>query len=102
AATATLGDLYLRQGHLAEAERIFQEVLQREPDNTAAHAGLERLTDMQERQEREVRPLDARQLLAGFRPGPRGEGEAGARARKVHLLSRYLERLRQRSPRDVS
>lgn len=102
AATATLGDLYLRQGHLAEAERIFREVLQREPDNAAAHAGLERLLDLQERREREARPLDARRLLAGFRPGPGDTGEAGARARKVHLLSRYLERLRQGSPRDVS
>jgi tetratricopeptide (TPR) repeat protein len=102
AATATLGELYLRQGHLAEAERIFREVLQREPANAAAHAGLERLTEIQERQEREARPLDARQLLAGFRPAPEDVGEAGARARKVHLLSRYLERLRQRSPRDVS
>lgn len=102
AATATLGDLYLRQGHLAEAERIFREVLQREPANAAAHAGLERLTEIQERQEREARPLDARQLLAGFRPGPRDVGEAEVRARKIHLLSRYLDRLRQGSPRDVS
>ena len=42
AATATLGELYLRQGHLGEAERIFREVLRREPDNAAAREGLAR------------------------------------------------------------
>ncbi len=39
-ATATLGEIYLRQGHRDEAERIFREVLRREPDNAAAREGL--------------------------------------------------------------
>ncbi len=41
AATATLGEIYLRQGHLGEAKRIFDEVLRREPDNAggAGRAG---------------------------------------------------------------
>ena len=39
-ATATLGEIYLRQGHRDEAERIFREVLRREPDNSAAREGL--------------------------------------------------------------
>ncbi len=107
-ATATLGEIYLRQGYLAEAERIFQEVLQREPDNAAAHAGLAHLARLQEAAKApepvpapepapapssrpEAPPLDARQLLAGFQPGP---GEAGVTARKVFVLKSYLTRLR--------
>ncbi|HEX3525979.1 MAG TPA: tetratricopeptide repeat protein [Thermoanaerobaculia bacterium] len=88
-ATATLGEIYLRQGYLAEAERIFQEVLQREPDNAAAHAGLAHLTRLTEKAP--APPLDARQLLAGFQPGPE---ENGVTARKVFLLKSYLTRLR--------
>jgi len=118
-ATATLGEIYLRQGYLAEAERIFLEVLQREPDNAAAHAGLAHLARLNEPAEApepvpaasepvpepepapaltptsssrpEAPPLDARQLLAGFQPGP---GEAGVTARKVFVLKSYLTRLR--------
>lgn len=45
-ATATLGELYLRQGHYAEAERIFREVLQREPASAPARAGLDRLASL--------------------------------------------------------
>lgn len=116
AATVTLGELYLRQGHTAEAERIFREVLEREPDNTAARAGLEQLGGIPEPAPEpaeepapeeieepsmpvmpvmpdlsEIRPavaLDARQLLSGFRSG------GGTTARKVFLLNRYLERIR--------
>ncbi len=94
AATATLGELYLRQGHHQEAERIFQEVLRREPDNAAAHAGLERLAGMPQPGPQEAPPLDAEQLLAGYRPGPQDTGPAGVRTRKAFLLNRYLERLR--------
>ncbi|HEX9942891.1 MAG TPA: tetratricopeptide repeat protein, partial [Thermoanaerobaculia bacterium] len=93
-ATATLGELYLRQGHLAEAERIFHEVLRREPDSAAAHEGLVRLAAR--RQER--RPLAARELLAGYEP----EGEAAVKDRKVFLLNSYLQHLRRGSQRDVS
>lgn len=93
-ATATLGEIYLRQGHLSEAARIFHEVLQREPDNAAAREGLARLAALRE----EGRPLEARELLAGYEP----EGEAGANARKVYLLTRYLERIRREGARHVS
>lgn len=41
AATATLGRLYLRQGHLEEAEGIFREVLRRDPEHAEARRGLE-------------------------------------------------------------
>jgi tetratricopeptide (TPR) repeat protein len=102
AATATLGDLYLRQGHLDEAERIFQEVLRREPDNTPARSGLGSIEEARRTPASPAAPaapisapLDAHQLLAGFRPGPAG---AGTTARKVFLLNRYLDRLRGRQP----
>jgi tetratricopeptide (TPR) repeat protein len=114
-ATATLGEIYLRQGHHAEAERIFREVLEREPDNAAARAGIAHLAALAEPEPapepvapeaepapvvaREAAPLDARQLLAGFQPAP---GEAGVTARKVYLLHNYLKRLRQGAERDVS
>ena len=99
-ATATLGELYLRQGHLGEAERIFREVLRREPDNAAAQEGLARAAGHQAvRAERP--PLAARDLLAGYEPGSAG-GEAEARARKAWALNSYLKRLRRGSQRDVS
>jgi tetratricopeptide (TPR) repeat protein len=105
ATTATLGDLYLRQGHLDEAERIFQEVLEREPDNAAAQAGLGRIGESRRPPEPEpVLPepataattatpatIDARRLLAGFQPGSAG---GGTTARKIFLLNRYLDRIR--------
>ncbi|HEX5718678.1 MAG TPA: tetratricopeptide repeat protein [Thermoanaerobaculia bacterium] len=92
-ATATLGEIYLRQGHADEAERIFREVLEREPGNGAALAGLERIEETRHAVPQGVPQaavaLDASSLLAGFRqPG------GGTTARKVFLLNRYLERIR--------
>jgi hypothetical protein len=94
-ATATLGELYLRQGHPHEAERIFREVVEREPANAAARAGLEHARQ----QASEPRPLDAADLLAGFDPG---RASGGPNARKIFLLNSYLERLRRGRRRDVS
>lgn len=96
-ATATLGELYLSQGHLGEAERIFHEVLRREPDNADARVGLERLAARRA----ERRPLSGRDLLAGYEPGEEG-GEAEIRARKAWVLTEYLRRLRGGDQRDVS
>ncbi len=78
-ATATLGEIYLKQGHLGEAERIFREVLRREPDNSAAQEGLARAAVPQ----------------PGGRPFE-------AKARKIQVLNSYLQRLRRGSRRDVS
>jgi tetratricopeptide (TPR) repeat protein len=99
-ATATLGEIYFRQGHYAEAERIFREVLAREPESLVARVGLERLAALGPQPE--TPRLDARRLLAGYRPDARRPADAEVRSRKVFLLSRYLERLRQGSPHDVS
>lgn len=46
-ATATLGEVYLKQGHWAEAEQIFRQVLEREPNNAASLAGLSQLAGLQ-------------------------------------------------------
>jgi tetratricopeptide (TPR) repeat protein len=101
-ATATLGELYLRQGHLDEAESIFQEVLEREPGNAAARGGLGRIGEARRPPEPEPEPvqpgpapLDARRLLAGFQPGRAG---GGTTARKIFLLNRYLDRIREGQP----
>lgn len=99
-ATATLGELYFRQGHYAEAERIFREVLEREPGNDAARIGLNRLADLGPQPE--MPRVDARRLLAGYRADTRQPADAELRSRKIFVLGRYLERLRQGSPRDVS
>ncbi len=86
-ATATLGELYRRQGHLDEAERIFREVMAREPGNDAARQALAQLAGAAGGGDR---PLDAAQLLAGMdRP------QASAVSRKAYLLQSYLTRLRR-------
>ncbi len=90
--TVTLGRLYLRQGHLSEAEAIFQEILEREPGNAEAKQGLEELAARR-------RPeLRASELLGDS--AAEGSGE-GLTDRKRHMLERYLERLRRRAPGDV-
>lgn len=45
AATVTLGELYLQQGHVAEAERILEEILAQDPGNLAAAEGLHALRE---------------------------------------------------------
>ena len=94
--TATLGELYLRQGHADEAEQIFREVLEREPESGAALAGLERVEEVRRMPPPAPKPvaLDADRLLEGFHGGD------GMTARKVFLLTRYLERIR--GSRNVS
>ncbi len=83
-ATATLGELYLEQGHRAEAERIFRAVLEREPTNQAAHRGLERLG-----------AAAASGVTAGELLHERGLDErAGPLERRRALLESYLERIR--------
>lgn len=95
-ATATLAELYLRQGHLGEAERIFRDILRREPGNATAQEGLARAATPRG----ERRPLEAGDLLAGYEPVLAGEAEV--KARKAWVLSGYLQRLRRGSQRDVS
>jgi len=95
-ATVTLAELYVHQGYPAEAERIYREVLEREPGSAAALSGLDRLSHMERRQ----RPLLARDLLVDYQEEGASAGAETSRAR--HMLQAYLQRLRERSPSDVS
>jgi hypothetical protein len=86
-ATATLGHLYLQQGHSQQAKETFERLLAREPGNPRALAGL-----------REANAslgshynLAAAELLQGA-PEPLSLSE-----RKAFILRRYLGRLRRRS-----
>ncbi len=58
-ATLTLGELYLRQGHFEEAERIFGEVAQRDPGNAAAREALAALPDIARRASGQAQPVVA-------------------------------------------
>jgi hypothetical protein len=89
--TATLGELYLRQGYVREAEEIFKQVLARDPDNEAALSGLETIG------RRRAQKLTAAEL-AGSEPEPEVRGLT---ARKMQLLSRYLRLLRGGSERGA-
>ena len=86
-ATATLGELYLRQGHEAEAEEIFRAVLRREPGDAGALQGLE-----------EVRRR-RRLPVAAAEPEP---SPPGLTSRRAEVLGRYLTRLRRGAERHVS
>lgn len=102
-ATVTLGELYLRQGHLGEAERIFREVLQREPENLIARQALSLLE-----QPPAAEPPVFEAPVAAVAPPPAAVDwtsavprEGDLRSRKVSLLTQYLERIRRGSVAHV-
>jgi hypothetical protein len=88
--TATLGELYLRQGHIREAEEIFRQVLARDSENETALRGLEAIA------RRRTAALTAADLVTGGEPEVRG-----VTARKIILLERYLKTLRRGADSDV-
>jgi tetratricopeptide (TPR) repeat protein len=90
-ATVTLGDLYLRQGHVGEAEQIFQEVLRREPDNAAAREALAQVASSR------VEPAAA----SASPPEEPATAPGDRRVRKIQLLNSYLQRIRRGSQPDV-
>jgi tetratricopeptide (TPR) repeat protein len=63
----TLGVVYQRSGRLAEAERVYQALLQRQPHQTQALHNLAQLLEQQGRHA-EARPVAAR--LAALEPEP--------------------------------
>ncbi len=93
AATATLGELYLKQGHRREAERIFRRVLERDPGNRRALAGLDRLAELG------AKPLTAADLLAVRRSQDRIP--EGLTAKKILVLGNYIQHLRAGARRHV-
>lgn len=92
-ATVTLANLYMQQGHLQDAKAAFDEVLEREPENSEAMAGLE-----------EVRRLHSESLVDSpeiAEPPPNEEelgGDLGAR--KIQALNDYLQRIRAAEKRQ--
>ncbi len=104
--TATLGELYLSQGHIDEAEQIFQRILAADPGHGGALRGLERA-------------LRQRQAAAAQHPeeeaavGPAGTSadvpsdvqaeatDVSSVGRKVSRLRRYLSVIRSGAERDV-
>ena len=90
--TATLGHLYLAQGHYDEAEGVFHDVLEREPASVAARLGL-----AEARRRRREAPLEAAALLGDL--AEEELADMGVSRRKVVLLRRYLSRLRAGEPR---
>lgn len=88
ATTVTLGRLYLEQGHAEEAERIFSAVLQKEPANADAQAGLKE-TQGVEKELTAANLVDA-ETLAGV--------DSAQRRRLV--LESYRSRLRAASAKD--
>ena len=89
--TATLGELYLRQGYVREAEEIFKQVLARDAENEAALAGLEAIG------RKRAQKLTAADLIAGDEEsGQDGQVPVrGLTSRKIQLLTRYLGKLRR-------
>jgi tetratricopeptide (TPR) repeat protein len=94
-ASSTLGELYLSQGHLDEAEESFLSVLEARPGDSAALAGLESV-----RQQRgdesgafaeEVANTEESNVIVG-----------GLTARKAALLRDFLARIRRGAERHVS
>ena len=99
AASVTLAELYLEQGHLDEAERAFGAVLLERPGDAAAVRGL---ADVARR----------REIAAASAAAPAWEPEAAPVApvaaagrlsqRKAGALRAYLERLRRGTAAHVS
>lgn len=95
-ATNTLGELYLAQGHLDDAERVFRAVLARRPEDAAAHAGLA------EAARRRRGPFDAGALMRWSADRGRPVTGGDRTARSAALLRAYLLRLHRENRRDVS
>ena len=87
--TATLGQLYLQQGHPELAQRIFRKVLAEEPGHPVALAGLATI----DRGTEESHELVAADLLQG----PEAAAASGLTERKLLLLKNYLGRIKARA-----
>ena len=85
-----LGWLYLEQGHLAEAEEVFEAVLCWRTDDTEAQRGLKAARRQVSRVE--VAEAVVAEGLSGDRPILE---RPGLRRRKIAKLDRYLRLVRR-------
>jgi tetratricopeptide (TPR) repeat protein len=74
--SATLGELYLRQGHAEDAAKIFQQLLERAPGDEAAAGGL-------------------RSALRERSAGPASAAAKPSRDLRMARLRHYLERIQR-------
>ena len=100
-ATATLGELYLRQGHFEEAANIFRQVLAKDPVNTAARDGLDKIEAREAARKsmsapgeatEETKAVTAEELLAQYASPA---SLRGLTAKKIVVLDSYLKHLRR-------
>ena len=61
--TVTMAELYLKQGHLDMAENLLQEILAKDPCNTAALSALERVKSLLNNRDGKMRSLRQRTAL---------------------------------------
>ena len=83
AATATLGALYQEQGHHEDAERVFRDVIEHEPDNLRARRGLAALAGEPEAS------------LTAPTAWPAGDAEPSDHQRRIGVLREYLARIQR-------
>lgn len=88
--TATLGELYLTQGYLDDAETEFRRVLEERPSDAAARAGLDEV----------ARRRAAEDTASGWSVAASASAAAprpltGLTQRKIGTLRGYLDRLRR-------
>jgi len=99
-ATLSMAQVLLEQGDVWQAEKIYNEILVREPGNSLAQAGLKRCRSMKDTGEtnlKERKLAILRLLLARLQgqPAPAAERkEVDPRLRRLKVLQALLERVR--------
>ena len=93
--SATLGELYLSQGHLDEAESEFRRVLALHPGEATAAEGLREIARRRSGLEETASGWAEDAAVAYEEPSAAAPAE-GLTSRKVHKLRDYLERIRSR------
>lgn len=98
-ASATLGRLYLEQGHLEDAERTFRAVLEQRPEDSVAARGLEEVV-----RRRAAPESEGEDTAAGWSASAAAEARplTSLTRRKVETLRGYLRRIRQGAKTRVS
>ena len=91
--SSTLGDLYLSQGHLEEAESQFRLVLEIRPEDPAALAGLAAIAERRAAPAAETAPERATAAPARSAGPTAPPAASGLTRRKLETLRGYLGRV---------